>query len=159
MFDEYFGLILSFHILSAFIWIGGMIVFIFSLYPSVLQIPNDKLMIRTTVRSLKRYFKILFISITVLGISGILMEMSRDYDSYSPTMDALISAKEAIFVLMVVNFIFGKYKIKEAKDRCMKSNIDYAKDSIRLIIHYLFALNLFHGISSMYFGIMIRIGW
>jgi uncharacterized membrane protein len=156
--DEYLGLILTLHILSAIIWIGGMITFIFSLYPSVLQIPNDKLMIRTSIRSLRRYFKILLPAVVILGISGVLMELSGNYDNQAPTIGAMIGAKEAIFVLMAVNFIFGFYKIKEAKQRCMKSDIHYAQDNIRLVIHYFFTLNVLLGIFSLYFGIMIRIG-
>ena len=135
-----------------------MITFIFALYPSVLQIPNDKLMIRTSIRSLKRYFKILFASVIILGISGILMEISGDYDSQAPSIGAMIGAKEAIFVLMALNFIFGYYKIKDAKKSCMKSHIDYAKDSVRLIINYFFGLNILLGLLALYFGIMIRIG-
>ena len=158
MLNEYLGIILTVHILSVIIWIGGMVTFMFSLYPSVLQIPNDKLMIRTSIRSLNRYFKILLPSVVILGISGILMEISGNYDAQAPTIEAMIGAKEAIFVLMSVNFSFGFYKIKEAKQRCMKSDIHYAQDNIRLIIHYFFGLNILLGIFALYFGIMIRIG-
>ncbi len=158
MLSEYLGLILFFHILSAIVWIGGMIAFIFSFYPSALQIPNDKLMIRTSIRSLRRYFKILLPSVVALGISGILIEMSGDYDVQAPTIGAMIGAKEAIFALMIINLIFGFYKIKEAKQRCMKSDVHYAQDNIRLIINYFFGVNILLGIFALYFGIMIRIG-
>jgi uncharacterized membrane protein len=132
-----------------------MVMFIVAVYPSLKQIPNEKMMIRTALRTFRRYFNFLFPFIMILALSGIVMELGLGYESKDPTLGAIVGAKEAIWVLMFLNFLLGYYKIIEAKRRCLASDSEQAKDNIRLIAHYLFTINIFLGLCALYFGLML----
>ncbi len=149
-------IIIPLHLISAVVWIGGMAMFIVAVYPSLKQIPNEKMMIRTSLRTLRRYFNALFPFIILLALSGIVMEIGEGYERKDPTLGAIVGTKEAIWVLMFLNFLFGYYKIIEAKKRCLASDSPQAKDNIRLIAHYLFTINVFLGLSALYFGLMLE---
>ena len=129
--------------------------FIVAVYPSVKQIPNEKMMIRTSLRTFRRYFHFLFPFIMIEAITGIIMELGLGYESKDPTLGAIVGTKEAIWVLMFLNFLLGYYKIIEAKKRCLASDSEQAKDNIRLIAHYLFTINIFLGLCALYFGLVL----
>lgn len=137
------------------VWIGGMIMFIVAVHPSVKQIPNEKVMIRTSLRTFRRYFNFLFPFIMILAITGVIMEIGQGYEAKNPTLGAIVGTKEAIWVLMFMNFLLGYYKIIEAKKRCLASDSEHAKDNIRLIAHYLFTINIFLGLTALYFGMIL----
>jgi len=154
-YEEFAFIILPLHVISTAVWIGGMVMFIVAVYPSVKQIPNEKMMIRTSLRTFRRYFNFLFPFIMILAFTGIIMEIGQGYESKDPTLGAIVGTKEAIWVLMFLNFLYGYYKILEAKKRCMASDSEQAKDNIRLIAHYLFTINIFLGVTALYFGLML----
>jgi len=154
-YEEFAFIILPLHNIASMVWIGGMIMFIVAVYPSVKQIPNEKVMIRTSLRTFRRYFNFLFPFIMILAITGVIMEIGQGYETKNPTLGAIVGTKEAIWVLMFMNFLLGYYKIIEAKKRCLASDSEHAKDNIRLIAHYLFTINIFLGLTALYFGMIL----
>ncbi len=155
LYESFSFIILPLHLISSVVWIGGMVMFIVAVYPSIKQIPNEKMMIRTALRTLRRYFNFLFPFTIFLTLSGAIMEIGEGYESKDPTLGAIVGTKEAIWVLMFLNYLFAYYKIMEAKKRCMASDAEQAKDNIRLIAHYLFTINIFLGLTALYFGLML----
>ncbi len=154
-YEQFAFVILPLHLFASIVWIGGMLMFIVAAYPSIKQIPNEKMMIRTSLRTLKRYFNFLFPFIILLALSGVVMEIGEGYESKDPTLGAIVGSKEAIWVLMFLNFLLGYFKIYEAKKHCMASDSAQAKDNVRLIAHYLFTINIFLGLSALYFGLIL----
>ena len=154
-YEQFAFIILPLHLISAMVWIGGMVLFIVAVYPSIKQIPNEKLMVRTNLRTLRRYFNFLVPFIMIVAITGVIMEIGAGYEHKNPTLGAIVGTKEAIWVLMFMNFILGYYKVIEAKKRCMASDSEQAKDNIRLIAHYLFGINIFLGLAALYFGLIL----
>jgi len=154
-YEEFAFIILPLHNIASMVWIGGMIMFIVAVYPSAKQIPNEKVMIRTSLRTFRRYFNFLFPFIMILAITGVIMEIGQGYETKNPTLGAIVGTKEAIWVLMFMNFLLGYYKIIEAKKRCLASDSEHAKDNIRLIAHYLFTINIFLGLTALYFGMIL----
>jgi len=155
LYEEFAFIILPLHNIASIIWIGGMVMFIVAVYPSVKQIPNEKVMIRTSLRTFRRYFNFLFPFIMILAITGAIMEIGEGYETKDPTLGAIVGTKEAIWVLMFLNYLFGYYKIIEAKKHCLASDSPQAKDNIRLIAHYLFTINIFLGLTALYFGLIL----
>ncbi len=154
-YESYAFIILPLHLISSIVWIGGMVMFIVAVYPSIKQIPNEKMMIRTSLRTLKRYFNFLFPFIILLALTGAVMELGQDYGHKDPTLGAIVGTKEAIWVLMFLNFLLAYYKVGEAKKRCLASDSEQAKDNVRLIAHYLFTINIFLGLTALYFGLIL----
>ncbi len=156
LYQNFSFIILPLHLFSVVIWLGGMVMFVFSIYPSLMQIPNDKMMIRTSYRILRRYFHMLFIFIIFCALTGVVMEIAKHYEDRDPTLSAIVGAKEAIWALMFMIFIFAYYKLNDTKNSCIADDVELAKDNIRLIAHYLFAISIFLGLVSLYFGLILR---
>ncbi len=155
LFEHFSFIIIPIHLISAIVWIGGMIMFVFAVYPSLRQIPNEKMMIRTSFRILRRYFTFLFPLSILLALSGVIIEFAKEYNNQDPTLGAIAGAKEAIWVLMFLNLIFAYYKMGDTKKRCLADEPELALDNLRLISHYLFTINIFLGLVALYFGLIL----
>jgi len=152
---EYHTVFVLLHILSAMLWIGSMAMFVVAVYPSLKQIPNEKIMIRTSIRTLRRYFFwILWIGL-INGISGILMAIAAGYSYQSPITAAMVNTKEAIWLFMGLLSLYAFRKTVLAKARCLASDTPQARDNIRLITNYLFVVMIFLGMAALYFGVML----
>ena len=142
--------------MSAVIWIGAMIGFVMSSYPAIKQIPNEKLMVRTSIRTLKRLLGLfLIVSITLL-ISGLMISIGALYNEKDPLLATITSTKEILWLFMFINVAYAYFKILEAKKRCQASDSLGANDNIRLVSNYLIMINVFLGIIASYFGLMLR---
>lgn len=142
--------------MSAVIWIGAMVGYLLSTYPSIKQIPNEKLMIRTSLRTLRRLFNLILIVSIILVTTGVVIAMGASYVDQDPLLSAIINTKEALWIFMFFNTIFSFYKILQAKKSCLASDSGAAKDNVRLISHYLIVINIFLGGIAAYFGMMLR---
>ncbi|HHD83814.1 MAG TPA: hypothetical protein ENK93_02950 [Campylobacteraceae bacterium] len=153
---NYLPLIFTVHIFSAIVWIGGMVGFSLTVYPSVMQIPNEKMSVRTALRTLNRFFKLLVPVTLLLGISGFLMASGRDYAHQDPVMSVIVTSKELLWLFMAVLYLYAWYKIKEARARCLASDSEHAKDNVKLIAHYIFGIASLLGFCAVYFGYILR---
>jgi uncharacterized membrane protein len=150
------SIILPFHIVSAILWIGAMFGYVWTGYPSIKQIPNEKLMIRTSLRTLRRLFNLFFILSVILVITGIIIAIGSNYADKDPLLATIINTKEALWIFMFFNIIFGFYKILQSKKECLASHSGAARDNVRLISNYLIVINIFLGLIAAYFGMMLR---
>ncbi len=153
---NYVSIILPLHVISAVIWIGAMVGYIFASYPAIKQIPNEKLMVRTSIRTLRRLFALILILSVILVLTGVIIAVGASYADKDPLLATIINTKEALWIFMFFNTVFSFYKILEAKNRCMASDSAAAKDNVRLISNYLIVINIFLGIIAIYFGMMLR---
>ncbi len=153
---EYLPYIFIVHIFSAVIWVGGMINFTLTVYPSVQQIPNEKMFIRTALRTLNRFFKLLISVSILLGISGYILAIGKDFAHRDPVMAVVVTSKEFIWGFMFVLYLYSYYKIKEARARCLASDSEHAKDNVKLIAYYIFGVSILLGFSAIYFGFLLR---
>jgi len=152
----YLPYIFTVHIFSAVFWVGGMISFTLTVYPSVQQIPNEKMFIRTALRTLNRFYRLLIPISLLLGISGFLMAMGKDFAHRDPVLAVIVTSKEFIWFFMFVLYLYGYYKIKEARERCLASDSEHARDNVKLIAYYLFGISSLLGLVAIYFGYMLR---
>lgn len=153
---DYLPLIFAVHIFSAIIWIGGMVAFSLTVYPSVMQIPNEKMAVRTSLRTLNRFFKLLVPVALLSGISGFVMAGGKDYAHQDPVMSVVVTSKELIWLFMVLLWLYAWYKIKEARARCLASDSEHARDNVKLIAHYIFGIASLLGFCAVYFGYILR---
>ncbi len=153
---DYLPLIFSVHIFSAVIWVGGMINFSFAVYPSLLQIPNEKIFVRTALRTLKRFFQFLIPVSILLGLSGYFMSVGKDFAHRDPVLSVIVTSKVYIWFFMILLYAYAFYKVKESRKRCLASDVEQAKDNIKLIAWYLFGMSLLLGMFAIYFGFILR---
>ena len=133
-----------------------MINFTLTVYPSVQQIPNEKMFIRTALRTLNRFFKLLIPVSILLGISGYILAIGKDFAHRDPVMAVVVTSKEFIWGFMFVLYLYSFYKIKEARARCLASDSEHAKDNVKLIAYYIFGVSILLGFSAIYFGFVLR---
>ncbi len=156
LYIEYLPVIFMVHILCAVIWVGGMIGFSLTVYPSLLQIPNEKMSIRTALRTLNRFFRLLVPVSLLLGMSGFMMAIGKDFAHRDPVLSVVVTSKELIWVFMFLLYLYSFYKIKEARARCLASDSGHAKDNVRLIAWYTFGISILLGGVAIYFGYVLR---
>ena len=152
----YLPWIFAAHIFSAVVWVGGMIGFTLTVYPSLRQIPNEKMFIRTALRTLNRFYRLLIPVSLLLGASGVSMAQGKDFAHQDPVMSVIVTSKEIIWFFMVVLYLYGYYKIKEARARCLASDSEHARDNVKLIAYYLFGISSLLGLVAIHFGYMLR---
>jgi uncharacterized membrane protein len=155
-YHEFASIILPLHIVSAIVLIGSMIGYVWASYPAMKQIPNEKLMIRTGLRTLRRLLNLSFIVSVILVVTGIIIAIGANYADKDPLLATIISTKEALWIFMFFNTIFSFYKILQSKKECLASNSGAAKDNVRLVSNYLIVINIFLGLIASYFGMMLR---
>lgn len=142
--------------MSAVIWVGGMVGFIISSYPAIKQIPNEKLMVRTSIRTLKKLLGLFLIVSISLLISGFIISIGASYNEKDPVLSTIIGTKEILWLFMFINITYAYFKTLQAKKRCLDSDSTGAGDNIRLISNYLLMINIFLGVIASYFGLMLR---
>jgi len=155
-YHEFVSIILPLHIVSAIIWIGGMISYVWASYPSIKQIPNEKLMIRTSLRTLRRLLNLFFIVSIITVITGLIIAVGANYADKDPLLATIINTKQALWIFMFFNLMFSFYKVLESKKECLASRSGTAKDNVRLVSNYLIVINIFLGLIAAYFGMMLR---
>ena len=153
---EYLPVIFAVHLFSAIVWVGGMITFSLTVYPSVAQIPNEKMFIRTALRTLNRFFRLLLPVSLLLGVSGMMLAYAKDFAHRDPVLSVIVTSKEFIWLFMFALYLYAYYKIKEARAKCLASDSEHAKDNVRLIAWYIFGMGTLLGFCAAYFGYLLR---
>ena len=72
-FQSFSAQIIFLHVISAVIWVGGMIALRFAVHPSVQDIAEPKIKIERTLQFLKTFFNIVIPCIAILLITAIIM--------------------------------------------------------------------------------------
>ena len=144
--------ILFLHIMSAIIWIGGMIVVRGVVYPILQNIQDDSIRIPQILAIINRLFQFVLPFIFFLIITGTLMANKGFVTSF---LKPFIYVKEGIWTLMLINFILMYFKHKKVEEIYQEAPIE-AKSELRFISFVLLPLNIFFGISAIFFGVALR---
>jgi len=153
---EYGRFIVFLHVISAVIWVGGMIVIKFIVSPAIATIQDTKLKLSRILQILQRLFNFVMICIIVLAITGVFMNLGHDFRHSAPSLYILIHIKEAIWTLMVINFIYIYKKRNKAEREFLSGDNESTAENIFIISNYLLPLNIFLGFVTIYFGIILR---
>jgi len=155
-YSNYGRFIVFLHVISAVIWIGGMIVVKFIVTPVMTTLQDTKLRISRTLQILQRLLNFVVIFIAILAITGVFMNLGQDFRHSSPSLYMLIHIKEAVWTLMLINFIFIYVKRNSAEKEFISGDDEGAAESIFNITNYLLPLNIFLGFIAVYFGVILR---
>ena len=155
-FTNYGRYIVFLHIISAVIWIGGMIVVKFVVAPTMVHIQDTKLRLAKTLEIMQRLLNFAMIFMILLAITGTFMSLGFDFRHSSPSLYILIHIKEAVWTLMALNFIYIYRKRNAAQRQFLKGDLETTTESIFTISNYLLPLNIFLGFVAIYFGVILR---
>jgi len=142
------------HVLSAIIWIGGMIVIRFAIHYSMQNIKDPKIKIGKTLENLKRFFNLVIPSIITLLITAILMLMEFNFNETE--LNSIAITKEVIWTIMTIIFIFIFIKRNKAQQFFNSGDFANAKNNLLPIATYLIPINIILGLVAIFLGIVLR---
>jgi len=145
------------HIASAIVWVGASFIFSVGVFPSLAQIPNERMIVRTTIRIMFRYLNVTFFaSFTLLASAVYLYLLNNNLYELNPVLKTILTTKMLIWAYMSASYYYAKVKTKKAKSTCFHGDSVKAVDMLKVVANYVFVLNFLLGLVAIYFGIMLR---
>ena len=168
IFGTYAHEIVFLHVLSAFVWVGGMIAIRLAVHPNLQLIEDPKVRLGRTLTITGKFFNVVIPFITLLIITAVIMAVGLKFREAAVDIEGnvisetamyiynLVHVKEGIWMLMTMNFTWMYIKIKKAQKLFDNGNLAKAKASVALIPKLLLPINILLGIIALWLGITLR---
>lgn len=150
LFHNYATVIIFLHILSAVIWVGGMIAVKFAVHPTLQSIEDPKIKLGKALQIVGRLFNIVMPFIFISVFCAIIIIKGAGYTG------GVIHLKEAIWTIMTINFFYMYIKRAKAQKLYNNGNLAEAKNAIKLIPSLLLPINIVLGIAAIFSGVVLR---
>ena len=148
------SLVIFLHILSAIVWIGGMIAIRFAVHFSMQKIDEPKIKLGRTLENLQRFFQMVIPSIIILLLTALLLIYGLQLNNGS--LSSIVHIKESIWVIMTTVFIIVYVKRNKAQHAFDQGNFPHAKAQLEPIAKYYIPLNIILGLLALYLGVTLR---
>ena len=170
LFNNYGHLIVFLHVLSAIIWVGGMIAIRVAVHPviqrggvtagemlqndvmSSMLVPKQRLGI--TLQITGRLFNLVMLFIAILFVTGLTMAIATG--GHHGDLKSLFLSKEIIWTIMTVIYIYMYIKRAKAWKLFSKGDVALAKAQLSLIPNLLLPINIVLGIVALWLGVSLR---
>jgi len=168
LFGTYAHEIVFFHVLSAIVWVGGMIAIRLAVHPNLQLIDDPKIRLGHTLAIMDKLFNIVIPFIILLILTAIIMAVGLGFRASAVDANGevisevamhiynLVHLKEALWLVMTMNFVWMYLKRREAQKFFDSGNLPKAKESLTLIPKLLLPINIFLGILALWLGITLR---
>lgn len=168
LFADYRLTIIFLHVLSAVIWVGGMIAIRFAVHQSCVMITDPKIKMERAAHTLKRLFTIVTPFAVILIITAVIMAVGLGFraaaldamgnviDDYAMSLYQTVHIKEAIWMIMAINLGVMIYRRGQAQKALLNENLERAKEMLTPIAQYLVPLNIVLGIIAIFMGVVLR---
>ncbi len=167
-FADYKTPIIFLHILSAVVWVGGMVAMRYAAHHSFMHIQEPKERLSRISYALKRLFSIVTPFVIILIITAVLMSVGLGFrvaavdangnviDNYAMFIYNLVHVKEVIWMVMATNLGAMIYRRAKADKALSQNNLPTTKALLEPIGKYMVPLNIFLGVSAIYLGVTLR---
>jgi len=167
-FADYRTTIIFLHIISAVIWVGGMITMRFAAHASCSMIQDPKMRMERATHALNRLFTLAWPAATVLIITAVLMAVGLGFreaavdaggnviDAYAMSLYQTVHIKEAIWIIMVINLGAMMYRRSQAVKALEADNLSRAKEMLEMISKYMVPVNIALGLIAIFMGVVLR---
>ena len=142
------------HVISAFIWVGGMIAIRFAVHPTLQSIEEPKVKLDKTLMLVGRFFHIVIPFILLIFATGLIMTVAQQ--GHHGEQKIIFMLKESIWVVMAANFSWMYFKRRRAQRLFKKGLLPDAKETLVLIPELLLPINILLGIIVLWLGITLR---
>lgn len=153
-FQNYSALIVFLHVISAVIWVGGMIAIRFAIHYSIQEIQEPKLRLERTLGNLKRFFYMVIPTILTLLITAIIMILALGFEKSS--LYSIAMTKEIIWTIMAIVFITIYLRRNKAQKYFKMGDFEACKKTLLPIAKYYIPLNIILGLTAIYLGVVLR---
>jgi len=153
-FASYGSLIVFLHIISAVIWVGGMIAIRFGVHYSIQEIEDPKIKLGRTLELLRRFFNMVIPSIIILLITAVMMSIGLGLKE-SP-LYPIVHIKEAIWSVMAIIFTIIYLKRNKAQRFFDAGDFKSAKEKLTPLSFWMIQTNIALGLIALYLGVTLR---
>jgi len=160
--------IIFLHVLSALVWVGGMMAIRFAVHPSLQLIDDPKVRLGRTLAITGKFFHLVIPFILLIIITAIFMSVGLGFRASAVSASGdiisqsayvtyqIIHIKEVVWVVMVANFSYMYIKRAKAQKLYDSGDLSSAKKSVALIPNTLLPINISLGILALWLGITLR---
>lgn len=161
--QDYSLFVIFFHVMSASVWVGGMVTLWFLTRESSSHVSIER---RATGRAetYKKFFTFFSPFIILLLITSIFMALGykdNAVDANGFTLDfknletfKLINTKGSIWLIMVMNMGFMLWILNKASCKLCKTKV--RADCMWLVGKYLLPINILLGFAGIFLGVFLR---
>lgn len=153
-FNNYSSIIVFLHVISAVIWVGGMIAIRFAVHYSIQNIEDPKIKLARTLEFLKRFFSMVIPAILTLLITAIIMIIALGFKETE--LYSVVIIKEIIWSIMTLIFITIYIKRNKAQKAFDNNDFLNAKNNLLPIATYFIPINIVLGLIAIFLGITLR---
>lgn len=149
-FEEYKTIIIFLHIISAVVWVGGMIAIKCAVHPVLQSIEEPKIKLGKTLHIVGRLFNLVMPFIVMIALCGIIILKGAGLSGI------IVYTKETIWTIMTLNYTYMYIKRTKAQKLFNLGNFASAKEHVRLLPNVLLPVNIVLGIVAIFLGVMLR---
>ncbi len=153
-FNNFSSIIVFLHVISAVIWVGGMIAIRFAVHYSIQNIEDPKVKLGRTLENLKRFFNIVIPTIITLLITAIIMIVALGFKGTA--LYNIVIVKEIIWTIMLIIFITIYMKRNKAQKAFDNGDFANTKKQLIPIATYFIPINIVLGLVAIFLGITLR---
>jgi len=169
-FAHYGHLIVFLHVLSAFIWVGGMIAIRVAAHPVIqrggvtdaealksdvmVSMLEPKQRLGITLQTTGRLFNLVMSFIVILFVTGLIMAIATG--GHHGELKSIFIAKEIIWTIMAVNFTYMYLQREKAWKLFSKGELAAAKAQLTWIPNVLLPINIVLGLIALWLGVSLR---
>ena len=149
-FAEYKVIIVFLHVISAVVWVGGMVAMRYAAHPSFVEIESPAKRLERIADALKRLFCIVAPFVLVLLATAIVM--LKGYSISESEFKNIGYAKEAIWTIMFLNLAVMIRRRNNAQKALEKGEFVVAKNQLEMIGKYMVPANIALGVVAIFLG-------
>ena len=153
-FGNYATVLVFLHVLSAIVWIGGMIAIRVAVHPVLQSIDDPKIKLSKTLQIVGRLFHLVIPFIIILIVTATLMAVGLGFKGTD--LYWLIHVKEVIWTLMTLNFIYMYIRRRKAQKLFDAGDLPGAKAQAAPLPNLLLPINIVLGIAAVFSGVVLR---
>jgi uncharacterized membrane protein len=167
-FGTYAHEIVFLHVLSAFVWVGGMMAIRFAVHPGLQAIEDPKLRLGRTLAITGKFFHFVMPFILLLILTAVLMAVGLGFriaavdgggniiNENAYALYQMVHVKEVIWMVMAANFTWMYVKRRKAQKLFDTGDLAGAKAAVALIPKLLLPINFVLGILALWLGLTLR---
>jgi uncharacterized membrane protein len=150
IYENYTAIVVFLHILSAVVWVGGMIAIKIAVHPALQSIEDAKIKLGKTLQIVGRLFNLVLPFIFISLICALILIIGAGFGG------GYIHLKEAIWTIMTLNYFFMYIKRTKAQKLFNQGEFAKAKESVSILPTILLPLNIALGLLAIYLGVLLR---
>ena len=169
-FSVYGHMLVFLHVLSAFIWVGGMIAIRVAVHPVIqrggvtdtealksdvmVSMLEPKQRLGITLQTTGRLFNLVMPFIVLLFVTGLTMAIATG--GHHTDLKSLFLSKEIIWTVMALNFGYMYFQRAKAWKLFSQGEMAAAKAQLTWIPNVLLPLNIVLGLTALWLGVSLR---